>query len=566
MWKEISQGQKMMLNIKNKEGGVETDRKKIVSVATEFYKQLYGRDKMDGQGREEALAEDHEGEEVPSVLVWEVEDELKKLKVGKAPGPDNIDNKILKDFREILAKLLEELFNLILEKEEIPKQWEVAEIMLIYKKGKRNNIENYRPISLTSNVCKIFMKIMKNRLYNQLDLQQPEEQAGFRRNYETIDHIHTINQVIEKAKEYKLDLYMMFVDYKKAFDLVKHKKIWESLSNQGVPRKLVRIIKNVYKEAKAYLKMEGKKGPIFRIWNGVKQGDPMSSSIFNSVLEEVFRKLDWERKGVNIGGCFLSNLRFADDIVLMSTRKEELREMATDLIRESKKGGLEWNMKKTKIMKIRQEDEIGEGGGLEIEGELIEEVSEYVYLGQTVSAKEGQEREIKVRRNKAWGKFWSLQKVFRGGLSNKGKLKILESCVMPVLTYGAETWATTKKHVNDIQKTQREMVRIILGVKRKERVSNEELRRRANVIDIGFSIKIKKFKYAGHVVRGKVQRWARKAMEWIPYNGRRGRGRPRVRWEDEIKNRVGVAWERMVWNRAIWRKIGEAYAQEWVAC
>ena len=109
------------------------------------------------------------------------------------------------------------------------------------------------------------MKIMKNRLYNQLDLQQPEEQAGFRRNYATIDHIHTINQVIEKAKEYKLDLYMMFVDYKKAFDSVKHEKIWESLSNQGVPGKLVRIIKNVYKEAKAYLKMEGKKGSIFRI-------------------------------------------------------------------------------------------------------------------------------------------------------------------------------------------------------------------------------------------------------------------------------------------------------------
>ena len=57
------------------------------------------------------------------------------------------------------------------------------------------------------------MKIIKNRIYNQLDLNQTEEQAGFRRKYGTTDHIHTLNQVLEKAHEYQIDLHMLFIGY-----------------------------------------------------------------------------------------------------------------------------------------------------------------------------------------------------------------------------------------------------------------------------------------------------------------------------------------------------------------
>mgnify|MGYP000844794401 CR=1 FL=1 len=92
------------------------------------------------------------------------------------------------------------------------------------------------------------------------------------------------------------------------------------------------------------------KGPIFKVKNGIKQGDPMSSNIFNCVLEEIFRQLDWEKKGIKIGGSYLSNSRFADDIVLLSENREELQTMATELEKESMKDGLEMNIDKTKYM------------------------------------------------------------------------------------------------------------------------------------------------------------------------------------------------------------------------
>ena len=149
-------------------------------------------------------------------------------------------------------------------------RWELVEIMLIYKKGKKSEIEieNYRPMSSTSNLRKIFMKLIKNRVYNQLDQNQPEEQAGFRKKYGTIDNIQTLTQVIEKTREYKKELHFLFVDYKKAFDSVKHTKIWQGLGKQGIPKKIIKILREIYGKAKAYVRMD-KKGKVFKIRNGI---------------------------------------------------------------------------------------------------------------------------------------------------------------------------------------------------------------------------------------------------------------------------------------------------------
>ena len=165
-------------------------------------------------------------------------------------------------------------------------------------------------------------------------------------------------------------------------------------------------------------------------------------------------------------------------------------------------------------------------------------VEEYVYLGQTISVREGMEREMNVRRQKVWRKYWSLRRVFKGKMSVKSKVKILESCVIPVLCYGAETWALTKSQVSSLQKTQRAMERSLLGIKLRERKSNEEMRKVTETVDVGYKIKKQKFKYAGHIIRGSNERWTKKVTEWLPYGKKRARGRPKTRWEDEIRYRV----------------------------
>lgn len=96
------------------------------------------------------------------------------------------------------------IFNLVLEKQVVPKQWCESNIVLIYKKG--DPLENYRPISLLSTIYKLFSSVILSRIASEIDKNQPIEQAGFRPHYSTIDHIHTMEQIIEKYKEFNKPL------------------------------------------------------------------------------------------------------------------------------------------------------------------------------------------------------------------------------------------------------------------------------------------------------------------------------------------------------------------------
>ena len=83
---------------------------------------------------------------------------------------------------------------------------------------------------MLSFIYKIFTGIITKRLENQLDSKQPQEQAGFRRNYSTIDHIFTLKQILERSNEYEFPLCLAFIDHEKAFGSTKHKAIFEALS------------------------------------------------------------------------------------------------------------------------------------------------------------------------------------------------------------------------------------------------------------------------------------------------------------------------------------------------
>ena len=167
---------------------------------------------------------------------------MRNLKNEKVPGPDEIINEQLKDSSEKVFLKLLEIGNKILRTREIPEEWKEADMILIHKKGDRHKIENYRPITLNSAIAKIFMQLIEMRIRNTIYYQQPREQAGLRRAFSTTDHLHTVNQIIQKTREYQIKVYFAFIDYTKAFDSLNHKYILKALSNQGISGNMVRIV------------------------------------------------------------------------------------------------------------------------------------------------------------------------------------------------------------------------------------------------------------------------------------------------------------------------------------
>ena len=141
---------------------------------------------------------------------------------GKEAGKDQVNIETLKAGDETIAKQLAKLYTKCITERRIPKTWKEANMVIFFKKGNRKYTTNYRPIGLLSNVYKLFTKIITTRLEKKLDENQPRKQAGFRRKYYTTDHIHAINQLKEKCREYNIPLCVAFVDYEKAFDSVHH--------------------------------------------------------------------------------------------------------------------------------------------------------------------------------------------------------------------------------------------------------------------------------------------------------------------------------------------------------
>ena len=175
-------------------------------------------------------------------------------------------------------------------------------IKVIHKKGDVEDVSNYRPISSLPAMYKLFSTIMYGRLYPMLDLHQAEDQAGFRKTYQTTDHLATYRLICQKCNEWGIKMWTATIDFKKAFDSISHKSIWDALKSCNVNNGYIHLLMKIYRDQKASV-LTDEESNIFDIQKGSKQGDPLSSLLFNTVLQyslkdEIQR---WQkRKGMGI--------------------------------------------------------------------------------------------------------------------------------------------------------------------------------------------------------------------------------------------------------------------------
>lgn len=549
-YKELNINREWTSNLKSKTGKVVSKRPEIINEATEFYKNLYADETA------ESYIFHTSTDPICKILKSEIRYAIQSQKNNKAPGEDNITNEFLKSTLKAVLSPLQILLNNIIETGVTPNQWSKSVIMLLHKKGDKNDLGNYRPISIMSNIYKVFSKILLNRLSRSFDENQPCEQAGFRKNFSTIDHIQVVTQIIEKSNEYNKTLYLCFIDFTKAFDSLNHYAIWEALQQQNIESRYISLLHSIYSKIKSRIKLE-REGAEFDIKKGVRQGDPISPKIFSSVLELVFRNLNWHEKGLRIDGKYISHLRFADDIIIFAENLNEIKTMMQELARESEKVGLLMNLSKTKAMTNGTEK------SLTIDGENIEFVRDYIYLGQLISFENRTENDINRRIAIAWKKFWNLKEIMKNKEINiEIKRKLYETVILPCLTYGCQCWSLRKSDECKLAICQRKMERSMLGIKQKDKINNHIIRKITKLTDIIKRIRILKWSWAGHICRMENTRWTKIITEWLPRDGKRSRGKQKKRWADIFVEKYGPTWMKKGRDRELWKAQGEAYARK----
>ena len=442
-------------------------------------------------GNENFTADDipEEGDEIlnKDFTTIEIHKLINKLKNNKSCGIDNIINEFLKFSPKNYKNVLVKLFNVILKTGIIPSEWCISFISPIYKnKGPKNYPNNYRGISIISCLGKLFSALINERLTKFADLNEiiGEEQAGFRAGYSTQDHIFTLHAIIETylnqihKTNKKKRLYCAFIDYQKAFDLVDRSSLWTKLLACDIKGKIMKLIFNLYQNTKACVKLNNKISQSFNCNIGVRQGDNLSPLLFALFINDFEQSISEKYNGLDTLNDLFQNvstndeiltllklyvLLYADDTIIMAENPNELQLALNAVSDYCQTWKLKINIDKTKIIRFSKRKPQTQTQNFWLNGELVELVESYVYLGTTISFNGKFTDAIEKQINQAHRALFAIKsKKEKYNLPIDIVLDLFDKMISPVLLYGCEIWGF--ENLEKIEIFYRKFLKYILKV------------------------------------------------------------------------------------------------------
>ena len=555
--------------VKDKDGEIISGKEEILNRWREHFSEVLNRTDPDQPITEDDIGE-AEIEEISTehVSEREVEDAVKKLKNGKAAGIDSITAELLKADVKYTSVKVKKLIDMIWRQETVPKNWKKGLIVKIPKKGDLKECKNWRGITLLPLVSKVLCGIILERIRNGTDKKLRKEQAGFRKGRGTTEQIFILRNIIEQVNEWQSTLYINFIDFEKAFDSIHRDSLWIIMKKYGIPEKIINIIKALYQDFECAVLDNGETTEWFKIKTGVKQGCSMSGFLFLIIVDWIMRRT--VRNGeTGIRWRFtskLDDLDFADDLALLSSKREHIQTKSDRIAEEASRVGLKININKSKVMRINARN----NDNITINGEALEDVETFVYLGATVGKCGGGTSDIKNRLGKARGAFIKLKNIWKSSrISRKTKIRLFKTLVKPVLMYGCETWKMTKTDAKLIDVFQNRCLRRILKIKWEDKITTFAILQQADIKRLSNDIRQRRWRYIGHILRQDMANDLNTSLTWTP-EGRRRRGRPKETWRRTVEHERSVAgyntWNEartVAANRNDWRRSVEALCVTW---
>jgi hypothetical protein len=319
---------------------------------------------------------------------------------------------------------------------------------------------------------------------------------------------------------------------------------------------MVTLLRQIYEKAQSAVRIGKEYGEWFHTDVGTRQGDPLSPLFFIAYLDRVMDRVRQNTCGIQIGGIWINNLRFADDIDLIDEDFSSLQRQIELTKETAEQAGLLLNTNKTKIMVFGDRNP---GNSIQVTGETIEIVEKFEYLGSLLTWDNNCSEEIKRRIGKATGAMASLKHIWNSKkLKIDNKLKILKTCVFSVLLYASETWTLKETDKKKLLAFEMKCYRRILRINWRDMIRNEDIRKRISkeetIID---TIRKRKLGLFGHICRMNDNRLIKHIL-FSKMDGKSRRGRPCREWLDDITEwcqRSGHDLFHLAQDRRAWKNL-----------
>ena len=398
---------------------------------------------------------------------------IKKMSRGKAPGPDNVTTDWIKDLDRENRKWLLGLINSWWEAGSFPKEMEEARVVSLYKKGDPSRQENYRPISLLNTFYKIVAAAIKIRLEEGLEEKIANTQFGFRKGKSTTHAMFVARRIQEYAERAGLPGTMIFLDWEKAFDKIRHDWLLEVLDSYQIPSKIRNFVSKLYERPRFKVEVEGRESDWMVQASGIRQGCPLSPYLFILTMNRIFEQVGClkhvfckklfgcEYEPMQMGNLDFSELLFADDTLIFASPGHSLDAFLWAVEAVSGVYGLSLNRSKCARVSLK-----GVAANVFFNGEEVPNADRTEYLGGTINARADPNIEISKRISGAWYVWQQLKEFWRDGLlSKRQKILIYDALVSSKLLYGLHTLPLNDNLLNRIDAFHLSGLRRILGLK-----------------------------------------------------------------------------------------------------